>query len=90
MAVSSPLQLSIVIHPVVIFTICDSYERRNEDIDKIHGTLLGKVEKERIEIRNCFIDDNPTASGKVRLEWIIGSNEMVVNHIINLIGFCIA
>ena len=29
------------VHPVVLFSIIDSYERRNEDARRVIGTLLG-------------------------------------------------
>ena len=29
------------VHPVVLFSIVDSYERRNEDAKRVIGTLLG-------------------------------------------------
>jgi hypothetical protein len=29
------------VHPVVLFSIIDSYERRNEDAKRVIGTLLG-------------------------------------------------
>lgn len=34
--------LIVKIHPVVLFTICDSYERRNDTQYRVIGTLLGK------------------------------------------------
>ena len=30
------------VHPVVLFSIVDSYERRNEDVKRVIGTLLGQ------------------------------------------------
>ena len=30
------------VHPVVLFSVVDSYERRNEDAKRVIGTLLGK------------------------------------------------
>lgn len=32
------------VHPVVLFTIVDSYERRNEDARRVIGTLLGNTQ----------------------------------------------
>ena len=32
------------VHPVVLFSIVDSYERRNEDARRVIGTLLGNAE----------------------------------------------
>ncbi|KAK7482555.1 hypothetical protein BaRGS_00026156 [Batillaria attramentaria] len=42
------------IHPVVFFSIIDSYERRNEDAKRVIGTLLGTYEKGAVEVTNCF------------------------------------
>jgi len=41
-------------HPVVLFSIIDSYERRNEDAKRVIGTLLGSCEKGVTEVTNCF------------------------------------
>ena len=41
------ISLQFQVHPVVLFTIIDSYERRNEDAKRVIGTLLGK-QKTRI------------------------------------------
>ncbi|KAK8731821.1 hypothetical protein OTU49_007281, partial [Cherax quadricarinatus] len=50
------LNLVAKVHPVVFFTIVDSYERRNPDAHRVIGTLLGTigVDKGAIEITNCF------------------------------------
>ncbi|XP_025085872.1 eukaryotic translation initiation factor 3 subunit F-like isoform X1 [Pomacea canaliculata] len=42
------------IHPVVYFSIIDSYERRNEDSKRVIGTLLGVYDKGVVEVTNCF------------------------------------
>ncbi|XP_060571212.1 eukaryotic translation initiation factor 3 subunit F-like [Ruditapes philippinarum] len=42
------------IHPVVLFTIVDSYERRNEDARRVIGTLLGTHDKGVVEVTNAF------------------------------------
>lgn len=44
----------VVIHPVVLFSIVDSYERRNEDAKRVIGTLLGSIDKNIVEIKSCF------------------------------------
>ncbi|KAF3857900.1 hypothetical protein F7725_011101, partial [Dissostichus mawsoni] len=44
----------VKIHPVVLASICDSYERRNEGASRCIGTLLGTVDKHSIEVTNCF------------------------------------
>ena len=46
--------LVVKIHPVVLLTICDSYERRNDSQCRVIGTLLGVHEKGAVEITNCI------------------------------------
>jgi len=47
-------QVSVKVHPVVIFNILDHYIRRNEQQDRVIGTLMGVNVEGTIEIRNCF------------------------------------
>jgi len=42
------------VHPVVLFSIVDSYERRNEDARRVIGTLLGVYDQGSVEVTNCF------------------------------------
>ncbi|GIX65227.1 eukaryotic initiation factor-3, subunit 5, putative [Babesia caballi] len=45
------------LHPVVVFTILDSYMRREEGQHNIIGTLLGVIcEGNVVEITDCFVD----------------------------------
>lgn len=37
------LNLTVKVHPVVLFQIVNAYERRNLDRTSILGTLLGKA-----------------------------------------------
>ena len=48
------LGVSVHIHPVVLFTIVDSYERRQENSKRVIGTLLGSREKGVVEIRSGY------------------------------------
>lgn len=41
---SGPLNISVKVHPVVLFQIIDAYERRNVDAHRVIGTLLGEFE----------------------------------------------
>ena len=36
------LNLTLKVHPVVLFQIVDAYERRNVDAHRVIGTLLGE------------------------------------------------
>jgi len=46
--------LQVKVRPVVLFQICDAYERRNIENDRVIGTLLGSVDKQSVEVTNCF------------------------------------
>jgi len=46
--------LTARVHPVVLFSIVDSYERRNSGAQRVIGTLLGVVEAGGVEVTNCF------------------------------------
>ena len=48
------VNLVVKVHPVVLFSIADSYERRNADSHRVIGTLVGNVDKQSIEVTNCF------------------------------------
>jgi len=48
------VNLVVKVHPVVLFSIADSYERRNADSHRVIGTLVGSVDKQSIEVTNCF------------------------------------
>lgn len=36
------LNLTVRVHPLVLFQVVDAYERRNVDSERVIGTLLGK------------------------------------------------
>lgn len=38
----SALNLSVKVHPIVLFQIVDAFERRNADSQRVIGTLLGE------------------------------------------------
>ena len=48
------VNLVVKVHPVVLFQIADSYERRSADNHRVIGTLVGSVDKQCVEITNCF------------------------------------
>jgi len=47
-------QVSVKVHPVVIFNILEHFIRRNPEQDRVVGTLLGVNVDGTIEIRNSF------------------------------------
>ena len=44
----------VFVHPVVLFSIVDGFERRSEDAKRVIGTLLGTIDKSSVEIRSSF------------------------------------
>lgn len=46
--------IRVKVHPVVLFQIADAYERRNNDNHRVIGTLIGTVEKQSVDVTNCF------------------------------------
>lgn len=57
--------LSVIIHPVALFSICDGYIRRSEKQDRVIGTLLGTVVDGNVEIKNCYIVPHNESSEQV-------------------------
>ncbi|ESP01824.1 hypothetical protein LOTGIDRAFT_200059 [Lottia gigantea] len=56
------------IHPVVLFTVIDSFERRNEDARRVVGSLLGYYDKGAVEITNCFAVPHNESEQEVALD----------------------
>jgi len=44
----------VYVHPVALFTVVDSYERRTEDAKRVVGTLMGSFNNGVVEVTNCF------------------------------------
>ena len=51
----SAFPVDIKIHPTVVFSIIDSYERRNEKMTRVVGTLLGTNIQGNIEVTDSFV-----------------------------------
>lgn len=53
--VSGPSGTVAKVHPTVLFNICDSYIRRNDQTERVIGTLLGSVSSDgTVDIRNSY------------------------------------
>jgi len=48
------VNLVVRVRPVVLLQIADSYERRSQDNHRVIGTLVGSVDKQSVEVTNCF------------------------------------
>ena len=46
------VNLKVKVHPVVLFQIADSYERRSQDNHRVIGTLVGSVDKQSVEVNS--------------------------------------
>lgn len=57
----------VYIHPVVLFSIVDSFERRNEEAKRVIGTLLGVVDKGYVEVKSCFGVPHNESTDEVKL-----------------------
>jgi len=52
---SGPTGVVAKLHPTVLFNICDSFIRRNDQQDRVIGTLLGSISSDgSVEIRNSY------------------------------------
>jgi len=51
---SAAVNLKVRVHPVVLLQIADSYERRSQENHRVIGTLVGSVDKQSVEVTNCF------------------------------------
>lgn len=58
----------VVIHPVVLFSIVDGYERRSEDAQRVIGTLLGTIDKNVVEIKSCFCVPHNESKDEVSMQ----------------------
>lgn len=49
------IPVDVKVHPTVLFSVVDSYERRNEKMTRVVGTLLGTNIQGNIEVTDCFV-----------------------------------
>lgn len=62
------------IHPVVLVSIADSSERRSEEARRGIGTLLGTVDKQTVEITNCFSVPHNESEDEVAVDMEFAKN----------------
>ena len=63
----SPGQTAVKIHPVVLFSICDAYIRRNDKQERVIGTLLGGTNAEGVvEVKDVYVVPHNESSDQVR------------------------
>ncbi|XP_043436497.1 eukaryotic translation initiation factor 3 subunit F isoform X3 [Prionailurus bengalensis] len=62
------------LHPVILASIVDSYERRNEGAARVIGTLLGTVDKHSVEVTNCFSVPHNESEDEVAVDMEFAKN----------------
>ncbi|EFJ10683.1 hypothetical protein SELMODRAFT_79764 [Selaginella moellendorffii] len=66
---SGPTAVVAKLHPTVLFNICDSYIRRNDQQDRVIGTLLGSISSDgTIDIRNSYAVPHNESSDQVAVD----------------------
>ncbi|XP_032128686.1 eukaryotic translation initiation factor 3 subunit F-like [Sapajus apella] len=62
------------LHPVILASIVDSYEQRNEGAAQVIGTLLGTVNKHSVEVTNCFSVPHNESEDEVAVDMEFAKN----------------
>lgn len=61
--------INVSVNPTVLLSVIDHYTRRQEDQDRVIGTLLGVRGEDgnHIEVRNCFPVPHSEMEDQVRI-----------------------
>lgn len=62
------VNITVKVHPVVLFQIADAYERRAPDNHRVIGTLVGSVDKQCVEVTKCFCVPHKEYDDRVEVE----------------------
>jgi hypothetical protein len=70
-----PGSFGVKVHPVVLFSICDAFVRRNDKQERVIGTLLGSVADGVVEVKNCYVVPHNESQDQVlrRSEPVLGA-----------------
>jgi len=86
----SLIPVEVKIHPTVLFSIIDSYERRNEKMTRVVGTLLGSNIQGNIEVTDCFVVPHRDGD-EVALDVEFARNSMAaykkINPTVSIVGW---
>ncbi|CAH8603304.1 unnamed protein product [Dicrocoelium dendriticum] len=74
---------TVHIHPVVLASIVDAYERRAETSETVIGTLLGTVGNGMIEVTNCFGVPHAETNVAVSMDFEFGKNMLRLEKSVN-------
>lgn len=76
----SAANLTVKVHPLVIFNICDCYVRRPDQAERVIGTLLGSVLPDgTVDVRNSYAVPHNESSDQVALD-VDYHHNMLVSH----------
>jgi len=85
------VNLRVKVHPVVLFQIADSYERRSQENHRVIGTLVGSVDKQCVEVTNCFCIPHKEYEEKVEADIVYAQDMFELNKKVapqeNLVGW---
>jgi len=77
------LNLVARVHPVVLFSVVDSFERRNEGATRVIGTLLGSYDKGSVEITNSFCVPHNESEDEVAVDLEFAKNMYELHKKVN-------
>lgn len=86
----SAIPIDVKIHPTVVFQIIDGYERRNEKMTRVVGTLLGTNIQGNIEVTDSFVvphRDGDEVAIDVEFVKISYQSYKKVNSAVNIVGW---
>lgn len=69
----------VTFHPVALFAIVDSHERRKESLKRVIGTLLGVKEEGVYEVRSAFCVPHNETDDEVAIDMVY-EQEMFALH----------
>ncbi|GMG98308.1 hypothetical protein Nepgr_000148 [Nepenthes gracilis] len=76
--------LSVKVHPVVIFNICNCYIRRPDQAERVIGTLLGSVLPDgTVDVRNSYAVPHNEYSDQVALDIDYHHNMLMAHQKVN-------
>ncbi|CAK8677795.1 unnamed protein product [Clavelina lepadiformis] len=73
----------VKVHPVVLFSIIDSYERRKEDAKRVIGSLLGTVDANSVTITNSFCVPHTESEDEVAFDMEFARNMFDLHRRVN-------
>lgn len=63
-----PGSVSVKVHPVVLFSICDAFIRRNDKQERVIGTLLGNVIDGVVHVKSSYVVPHNESQDQVAVD----------------------